>query len=328
MLNLNYNIIGSSTLQRGDVVIEGFAPSIRQDPYSSSIVLAIPGTLFKRDYENMFGMTNIFSDISSFVRGNGNQVGSSYTIIPTGSFVTGSSDVVRWDSQGYNTSILVGDGAVGQVRNTGNGTGVNLSTGSNWVIEAWVAFPQTASATTPYHRLAWKQAGGNAPLEDSYAMDIWSGQTPSIAPGLLPTPFPITNQSGSLRFFIDAGNSETVYYATSSAASNPIVPTQWNHIAFSFNINDKGLAGRNVYRGFWNGRMIIEQQPDGTSPLITQPSPNFLPDLYLQLMGTSSGSGYTPTYFQDFRMYNGTNKNYTSSFDVNQVQSIVIGRPQ
>lgn len=327
MLNLNYNIIGSSTLQRAGEVVEGFAPYIRPDAYSGSIVLAIPGTLFKRDYENLFGMTDIFSDISAYVRGNGNQVGSSYTIIPTGSFVTGSSNVVRWDSQGYNTSIWVGDGAVGQVKNSGAGSGVNLSTGSNWVVEAWVAFPQTASATTPYHRLAWKQAGGNAPLADSYALDIWSGQTPSIAPGLLPTPFPITNQSGSLRFAIDDGGSEVMYYATASGASNPIVPTQWNHVAFSYNINDKGLAGRNVYRAFWNGRMIIEQQPDGTSPVITQPSPNYLPDLYLQLMGTSSGSNYSQAYFQDFRMYNGTNKNYTSSFDVNQVQSIVVARP-
>jgi hypothetical protein len=324
MLNLNYNLIGAGTKQNRD--IGGFAPSIRQDQYSSSIVLAIPGALFREGYDNLFGMTNIFSDVSAYVKGNGVPSGNNYVIVPTGSLVTGSSNLVKWDSQGYNTALYVEDGAVGSVTSSAN-TGVNLSTSSNWCVEAWVAFSQTSSATTPYHRVVWKQEGGNAFSVDSYAMDIFSGTVSGNFPQSLPNPFPASNQSGSLRIITDSPSTENIYYATSSAASNPIIPTQWNHIAYSYTKDDKGLSDRNVFRAFWNGRMIIEQQPDGSQPLIIQNGINQFPDKPAELMGTTSGSGYTPTFFQDFRMYNGTNKNYTSSFDVNIVESIVIGRP-
>lgn len=323
MLNLNYNLIGAAGKQNRN--IGGFAPSIRQDPYSASIVLAIPGTLFKEGYTNLFGMTNVFSDVSAYVKGNGVPSGNNYVIVPTGSLVTGSSNVVKWDAYGYNTSLYVADGAVGSVTSSA-ASGVNLSTSSNWCVEAWVAFAQTSSATTPYHRVIWKQEGGNAFSVDSYAMDIWSGTVTGNYPQSLPNPFPSTSQSGSLRIITDSPDTENIYYATSSAASNTIVPTQWNHIAYSYTKDDQGLSGRNVYRAFWNGRMIIEQQPSGSQPLIVQNGINQFPNKPAQLMGTSSGSGYTPTFFQDFRLYNGTNKNYTSSFDVNIVQSIVVGR--
>jgi hypothetical protein len=323
MLNLNYNLIGAGAKQNRD--IGGFAASIRQDPYSSSIVLAIPGALFKEGYNNLFGMTNLFSDVSAYVKGNGVPSGNNYVIVPTGSLVTGSSNAVKWDSQGYNTSLYVADGAVGSVTSSA-GTGVNLSTSSNFCVEAWVAFAQTSSATTPYHRVVWKQEGGNAFSVDSYAMDIFSGVVSGNFPQSLPDPFPASNQSGSLRIITDSPSTENIYYATSSAASNVITPSEWNHIAYSYSQNDQGLSGRNVFRAFWNGRMIIEQQPSGSQPLIVQNGINQFPNKPVQLMGTSSGSGYTPTLFQDFRMYNGTNKNYTASFDVNIVQSIVIGR--
>jgi hypothetical protein len=339
MLNLNYNI-NKAQVGVGGEVRQGFAPYINNDPYSGSIVLAIPGALFQQGYTNLFGMDNVWSDISSYVKGAGNQIGNNYVIIPSGTgIVTGSSSLTKWDSLGYNTSLyLTGSVAVGSVTSSA-GTGVNLSTSSNWCVEAWVAFDTTASLAAnpnefgnPYRRLVWKQEGGNNPLVDSYALDIWTGVIAGGAgyTGNLPSPFPSSSQSGSLRIVTDVAGAtpEIIYYATSSAASNPIVPYQWNHVAFSYTQNDNGQPNRNVYRAFWNGRMIIEQQPSGSTPVLGTNQINQFPNKPAQLMGTTSGSGYSNSYFQDFRMYNGTNKNYTASFDVNDVYSIVVARPQ
>lgn len=338
MLNLNYNI---NKAQVGAGVGEklAFAPYINNDPYSGSIVLAIPGALFKQGYTNLFGMNNVWSDVSAYVKGAGTQIGNNYVIIPTGTgIVTGSSSLTKWDSLGYNTSLyLTGSVAVGSVTSSA-GTGVNLSTSSNWCVEAWVAFDSTASLAAnpnefgkPYRRLVWKQEGGNNPLVDSYALDIWSGVIAGGGgyPGNQPVPFPSSSQSGSLRIVTDVAGAtpEIIYYATSSAASNPIVPFQWNHVAFSFTQDDGGFSGRDIYRAFWNGRMIIEQQPANYVPVVGINQINQFPNKPAQLMGTTSGSGYSNSYFQDFRMYNGTNKNYTASFDLNTVQSIVVARP-
>ncbi len=64
MLNLNYNLIGTAKQNRN---IEGFAASPRLDPYSASLVLAIPGTVFLQDYEPLFGAVHPWDDISGYI---------------------------------------------------------------------------------------------------------------------------------------------------------------------------------------------------------------------------------------------------------------------
>ena len=79
MLNLNYNIIGSVNIGGAQPFRAGAVYSVRNDIYSSSIVVAIPGNLFRDgDYQNQFGMVNSWDDISAYVKAgpNGAPIGS------------------------------------------------------------------------------------------------------------------------------------------------------------------------------------------------------------------------------------------------------------
>jgi hypothetical protein len=100
-----------------------------------------------------------------------------------------------------------------------------------------------------------------------------------------------------------------------------------------------------IYKGFVDGVQILEQYTDisGVNPPTPSPGPNVgttTPMLlmgnlfeYVQLQLNQIGTPDTwvtqsAAVFQDFRFYNGTNKNYTASFDVSTtVKPIVVARP-
>ena len=317
MLNLNYNIIGSN--QR-IVERQGAIFGIRNDPFSASLVVAIPCSLFfDGDYENQFGMTTAFDDISAYVKGNGAPVGSNLTtaVRTTGSYVAEATDsLIKWAEQHYNTSLYFSGSASLSVTNTWSANeGANLTFTKDFTIETWVAWPVTASVSssaplwTPDRYLAYKY-DPSIIATSQYIYQPWGGDG---GDGRI--------ISGSSRFVYDTSGGET---EISSSFNNTINVNEFNHYAVSYTVvdpNDPGIVRK--LRLYINGVL---------QGLYTVPAGDINQDTteLLQMFGAVDTvvpaqqdiqSG-TPGYFTDFRLYNGSNKNYTSSL-ISTPQSIV-----
>lgn len=126
---------------------------VRSDAYASSVVIAMPGTTVSQ-----FGMTNAYDDISSTIRGSGNNV----SIIPSGSGqLWASSSVVNSGSfnfatEGYATSVYTSGS-----QNAGYLPSGVLSLGtSNFVIEYWINY-STPFTAPPFNKGI--SAPGNSP---------------------------------------------------------------------------------------------------------------------------------------------------------------------
>lgn len=316
MLNLNYNIIGS--LQQ-KVERQGAVYSVRNDPYSASIVVAVPGALFfDGDYTNQFGMTTAFDDISAYVRGNGVEVGTNN---PTFINTTGSvaiayptSSLIKWADQHYNSSVYFAGTSSLAINRTFPATeGTNLSIGKDFVIETWAAWPVTASLSasvwTPNRILAWKyDPSANT---GAYFYQPWGGEANNPGP-------PSRIISGSSRFVLVKGVNE--FIATGSISS-PINANQFNHYAVSYTavspidpILDRSL------RMYINGQLVSTFVTNATE--LNQDVTELLQIFGAIDVGDDQGYYGTPGYFNDFRLYNGTNKNYTSSL-ISTPQSMV-----
>jgi hypothetical protein len=311
MLNLNYNIIGSN---QKIVDRQGAIFGIRNDPYSASLVVAIPGNLFfDGDYTNQFGMTTPFDDISAFVKGNGVAVGSNLTtaILSTGSYVAqATGSLIKWAEQHYDTSLYFSGSASLSVTNTWSANqGANLTFTKDFTIETWAAWPVTASVSgsaplwTPNRYLAYKY-DPSVTATSQYIFEPWGGDAnnPNTARII----------SGSSRFVYDTSAGE--FYATSSF-NNSINVNEFNHYAVSYTVvdpNDPGIARKL--------RLYINGELEG---LYTVPAGDMNQDTteLLQMFGAVDTSvpaqqdvfSGTPGYFTDFRLYNGSNKNYTGS---------------
>lgn len=123
----------------------------RNDPYSASLFLAMPGSLF-----HTLGMTSGLQDVSSYIRGTGNNI----SLVPTGSagsnLVTSSAYILNysgsnWADQGYTTAISVvgaqNAGALTWQMCTGsNGSGMNQQ---DFVIEGFIA-PRSTWGLPPF----------------------------------------------------------------------------------------------------------------------------------------------------------------------------------
>ena len=326
MLNLNYNIIGSANVGGTQPFRAGAVYSVRNDIYSSSIVVAIPGNLFRDgDYQNQFGMTNAWDDISAYVKAgpNVNPIGSnlSVQVATSGSGVLyPTSSVVKFptgDSR-YDTSLFVNSTASLQVLTTwpGGGQGAHLSYGSSFVIETWTAWNITASISasgpepidynySPTRQTVYKYDPG-APSTAAYVWETtWGGDVdPGIGFNLV---------SGSARWIWDYDNgiqqNEYYFNGTSSFANSPFV---FNHYALSYTAVDTLDPGNDRYlRIYING--ICQNEFKVPSNIDINQDPAEL----LQIFGAIDGGDVYPgrgqAYYQDFRMYNGTNKNYTGS---------------
>lgn len=130
---------------------------VRNDPSASSVVIAMPATQV-----TAFNMNNYYDDISSKIKGSGNNV----SIVPSGSGAEArlwaSSSVVSsgsfdFSSQGYQTSAFSsGSQNVGFLP-----SGVLAFGSSNWVIEYWINYGPTGFTQPPFNKGI--SAPGNSP---------------------------------------------------------------------------------------------------------------------------------------------------------------------
>ena len=338
MYNLNYNVT-NARLNRP--VGRPFVPTPRTDPFSSSIVLAVPGAIFRNGYVNVFNQINAYDDISAYIKfgsildeNTGAYISNSAThsmSLITGSLSTGSYtasvDVIAFD--GYEQSLFfTGSKGVVVSPDTGSTDGINLSATKAFVIESWVAFALSSSvtgsvpsnfSTYPQRQIASKYLEGGFPIFSSSYLAIagWGGPTGAD----IDTP-PYKPQSASLAFFTDDGNSGAIEEAFLPTSSSQFNALQWKHYAVSFT-PPSGSEGKRV-RLYVNGTLVgTNLMQYGINPAITTPTYLFGDEGNAQTLLTS---GQEPgAYYQDFRMYNGTNKNYTGSqFQV--PPSMIIGK--
>lgn len=321
MLNLNYNLIGTAKQNRN---IEGFAASPRLDPYSASLVLAIPGTVFLQDYEPLFGAVNPWDDISGYIRtGNvANNLSSSLT--GSGAF-TSDTNFNNFTAQGYPSSLYASASIAAYFPVTTPFQGLSLTTGAlqpaandvGSLIEFWAAFPVTgsfsnASGSNP-DRVAIIQptpSDGNVTIANMWVTPGFGGDL-DIGPGE-------TLISGSIRFVKENLGDITVpteqIFNVSPSGSQNLGPFQWKHYAVS--ITAPNPSSQALCRMYINGvkltEEIITDQFAGSTDVV-------------QVFGYASFV-QTPAWFQDLRVYNGTNKNYTGSL-IQVPESIVVGRP-
>jgi hypothetical protein len=327
MLNLNYNIIGSVNIGGAQPFRAGAVYSVRNDIYSSSIVVAIPGNLFRDgDYQNQFGMVNSWDDISAYVKAgpNGAPIGSnlSVEVISSGSGVLyPTSSVIKWptgDSR-YDESLFVNSTSSLRVLTTFPAKqGANLSYSSSFVIEHWTAWNVTASLSasgvvepidynySPTRLTAYKYDPG-APSTAAYVWETtWGGDVDAgIGFNLV---------SGSARWIWDFNNGaqQTEYYlnGTSSFTTTPYV---FNHYAVSYTAVDTLDPQFDRYVRIYINGIIQNQFKVPTNVDINQDPAELLQIFGALDTGGDVYAGRGQAYYQDFRMYNGTNKNYTGS---------------
>jgi hypothetical protein len=128
----------------------------RNDPYSSSLVLALPMSQF-----STLGMTSYRQDVSALIKGTGSNVslGVTGSVFPSGS--TNNYGGGDWAAEGYTSS-----GAIVQTGGSSYGspstTVVNFAS-SNFVIEAYI---QLQDAGQLYNSTVFGQNSGDYLLAD------------------------------------------------------------------------------------------------------------------------------------------------------------------
>jgi len=346
MLNLNLNTnLTTTTITGGGR--GGFFPYVTPDPYSASLVVAVPGQIFynPNDRSPLFGAgTNPYYDASPSIRGTGAQIALTATGSNSSSIVSVAGS--PWGTNfGYNTSLFVPTKAA---INAGTGSAFRILSSSNWVVEAWVAFPTASNATNPNHFLLNKVIdASNNNAGNSYTVPIVSfNKVVNPNDGNFPTntgPYPV---SGGLAVQIFNTDILSNYGYTTlwpqAAVSESFEQNGFYHFAVSMNVENNAGTNYAIYRGFVNGNKIMEQFLNPTAgipaplsqanagtntPMLLMGNLLDLVNLQLNPIGTPDTIvSQSAAIFQDFRFYNGTNKNYTASFNVaTTVKPIVIG---
>lgn len=351
MYNLNYNVT-NCRLERP--AGRPFVPFGRPDPYSASLVVAIPGSIFKSGYVNVFNQVNEFDDISGYLKGGAvfnedisqyTPAFSSYSTQLTQSIgVTGSYqpiELTSFSQNGYSTSIfftgsiavkLSSDSAL-----TSSKGGTNLGSGSNWCIETWAAFDVTSSIVSRSGAYPTEKffGGPNRPLAQKYTEGLvesssyltyigWAGkQNTGTEPNLI---------SGSVVLYYDAPNLGIVpnipvewFAAPTSMSYSTQQPLQWRHFAISYSTGSVPRS-KGTFRFYVDGMLQTSASYDGNAGQIyNTPAATLLfgdDGTFDPIVGNAGNNG---AYFQDFRMYNGSNKNYTGSL-IPIPQSMIVGK--
>jgi hypothetical protein len=348
MYNLNYNVT-NARLNRP--VGRPFVPQARPDEYSSSLVLAIPGAIFRQGYVNVFNQINQFDDISGYLKGGAifdENIGEyipayvSHEITPTGSlgFVGPVTNLIKFPENGYESSLIV-SGNMALVSNqlsSSLGTDYNLSKDTAWTIEGWFAYDATSSLIgsgglssptqsvwygSPNKPMINKYTTATNPTGSSYI--AYTNFAARLEDQLVPPP-PLTLVSGSPAFYYDtalhAGNPDERINSTTSS----LIPVyQWQHTAITcYPSQSKGFVTMYV-DGVKVGEDIITNEigiaAETVVELLGDPTP-FIGATVNPMNNTNfrTGSGL---FIQDFRLYNGAAKYTGSSFT--PPASMIIG---
>ena len=331
MYNLNYNVT-NARLYRPVGIPQ--IPVPRVDPYSASLVVAIPGAIFKNGYVNIFNQEFDYDDISAYIvsgsvlnvtTGQYYKQGPRYNCILTQSadnqggqtgsaYYTASTAVNNFSAQGYNNSMYFSGSSFLSLSSDSSSMstrgGTNIGTSSNWVMEAYIAYDLVAEVIStsslllgPNSRTLMSKYSGfyiGAENGDAYtAMANFTGDTdPSAGQTFIVGSGRFIGTYGGLPPMISGENR---YYGGNG-------PTQqinkFSHFAISYNTGSiAGSAG--TVRFYVSGSLIGSASLDPTRNINSS-------SIETGLFGGNTSALYG-AYFQDFRFYNGTNKNYTGS---------------
>jgi hypothetical protein len=321
MLNLNLNIIGAggksrigagpqigptttttttttSTTTTTTTTTTAGPISLRTDPYSASLVYAVPGAQFGSTY----GQESFRSDISSYIRGTGTSftdaelpLTSSGVPFGKGTFTASLESVALWS--GYPSAIEIsgsnGSGSLCIEAPPNSSQFEFLS--QDFTIETYINYQNSSSIYSP------NQGPGNV----NAAMYWQYAENP--IPGFGFNTNGIANQDPGVRFLIFASNGSSIYYDSNVL---PRQANQWYH----FGCQREG----STFTSLWSGSAVqsfVFAGNLGTGSLNTP----------FYIMGTGYDAVKCHRY-QDYRIYNGAAKysGITSGSTYTQPLSMVI----
>ena len=321
MLNLNLNIVGAggrSNIGAGPNIgpttttTTTTAPpttsttttagpiSLRTDPYSASLVYAVPGAQFGSTY----GQESFRSDISSYIRGTGTsftdaELPITSSLIPTGTFTASLESVALWS--GYPSAIEIsGSSGSGSLAIKASSTASQFEfLSQDFTIETYINY-QTANT------------GGYAPPNPSGPANInatmyWQYDEGAPNYGLGFNTNGIGYQDPGVRFLIITSTGAQIYYDT---ATLPRQANQWYH----FGAQREG----STFTSLWSGSAVQSFTFSGNLGIGNTGSPFYI-------MGSGQDALKCHRY-QDYRIYNGAAKypGITSGSTYTQPLSMVI----
>lgn len=247
--------------------------SVRNDPYSASLVTAQPMSLFSE-----LGMTSYTQSIDGLIRDG--DINQSYLIRSTGSsaaYVFASASVVDsgsgaydWAEQGYTSSVSQENSA-----NVGVVATADYNIGSqNFVVEFWFK-PEQTFANPPFHMFNF-----GSDVAGSYVLIQWSNLA-----------------TDAFRFFVNGVNTWSTTPNANQGTS--IVNGTWYHVAFV-------KSGTNVYV-YLNGNRIGVGTRAAT---VATPVSGYWA---LGGIDTGNNNDGLRKNIQDYRFYLGTDKGYTGA---------------
>ena len=332
MLNLNLNIIGAL---QPKVYRPSLTYTVRNDAFKDFIVVAMPGSLF---YGNdltgnytvpAFDMTNPWDDISAWVRAGyfgTTKIGDNLPVVYTASgsispFVSASvsqssltpfpfNPASSENGWGYNGSTAISGAAsfiVDKLWDTPI-SGANISFSSSFVLETYAAYDITASYKPPGEgQLCCPEVYPSRQAAWKYNQDGWIWDS-NFNANTQPFPTWLPAYTGSNRFIYESLPNEPfneITFAGDIDKPSAVVPYVWKHYALSYTLENRML------RMYVDGALIATSSISSSRGLISNPIEK------LQVMGAVDepygGYNNSLTHFQDFRLYNGTNKNYTGA---------------
>jgi hypothetical protein len=320
MLNLNLNIIGAggrsnigagpnigptttttttSTTTTSTTTTIG-PVSLRTDPYSASLVYAVPGAQFGSTY----GQESFRSDISSYIRGTGTSfsdaelpITSSGAPFGKGTFTASLQSVALWS--GYPSAIEIsGSNGSGSLSIKASGTASQFEFRSaDFTIETYINYQN--AQTGGYTEGSPGPANTNATMYWQYE----EGSNPGFGFNTNGAGF----QNPGVRFLIFSSTGAAIYYDT---ATLPRQANQWYHFG--------SQRSGSLFSSLWSGSAVQSFTFGG---LLGTGSANF--PFYIMGDGESSVKCHR---YQDYRIYNGVAKysGLTSGSTYTLPESMVI----
>jgi hypothetical protein len=271
--------------------------ALNTDPYSASLVLAIPGM-----YAPGYGMQSFRSDISSYIRGNGksfSDIELPLTSSDVPSFGTGSFAAtftpVKWNY--YSSSIQIsGSNGSGSLALRGNPTASQFEfTTQSFTIETYINYQN--SATGGY---TTDPAGGNYGPTNINATMYWQYET-----GVGFNTNGIAYQNPGVRFLIISSTGAEIYF---DSPQKNRVANEWYHFGCQ--------RSASLFSAFWSGSVVQSFTFAGTLRTGSLDAPFFI-------MGGQTLACKCHRY-QDYRIYNGIAKYDNATSGSTYTQPIAI----